>query len=304
MGIARPLHGLPRSPLGALACRHRSPPKVFNAAPRGLQEVTAQRGPHCTSTVVAILALVPVQAAEVLTSRRAPGQIALPMAPSVSKARPPKKGLGCAGGNVVVNGKMVFNKWKHLPPQHCDTCDQDTHSLDRDCEKQPTFLVWTKTSSDTSAPGGYRLCGHECYACSDVRRDHFKGISQKELNEEASASSELMVKIVELRKKKVSGESKHTKGGKEQVDINTYKTKQVKSSFNQYFVEGSWMPLWQFVESHKLPYKQGVHSEAEVAQHIDTKYKGYKVAHDDEGMLGVEIPDEHKGVKRFRRGVK
>ncbi|CAK0886960.1 unnamed protein product, partial [Prorocentrum cordatum] len=211
------------------------------------------------------------------------------MAPGASRQQ------NTAGGAAMTNGKRIFNKWKHLPPKQCLSCEQTTHELDRDAVNEPAFFAWTKTSRDKSSAGGYRLCGNECYPCSDA-----------ELNEKKSQNADLEVKWVELRKRKVGGLEKHAKGDKEKVDLSKYtlKVTDVKSKFDQYYVEGSWIPLWDFVVDHKLPFKKGVNSVDEVARHIEAKHSHYRVAEDDDGEIGVEVPDEHKGVKRFRRGCK
>eukprot|EP00959_Pyramimonas_sp_CCMP1952_P086287 1804867-Pyramimonas_sp.AAC.1 len=46
------------------------------------------------------------------------------------------------------------------------------------------------------------------------------------------------------------------------------------------------------------------HTEEQAIQAVLAKYPRYSCDYDEEGVMGVEIEDEHKGIKRFKRGVK
>ncbi|CAK0863639.1 unnamed protein product [Prorocentrum cordatum] len=218
-----------------------------------------------------------------------------PVMPAVaSKGVDPKK---------PATAKKPVNKWRQNPPQHCESCDQDTHSLDRDAPPgRPVHLAWTKTAADHRLKSGYPLCGRECYKCGDARRSNFHNIPQQQLLDQRKMPPELGERFCCLRKKKVGGESYHE--SQEKVDVNAYKTHDREEAATEFFREGSWIELWKFVGGHRMRMTKETHTEEQAIQAVLAKYPRYSCDYEEEGVMGVEIEDEHRGIKRFKRGVK
>ena len=90
---------------------------------------------------------------------------------------PPKKTCN-TGARGEMPKRAQTNPWLSLPPKHCATCRQDTHTYDKHHRPAEKYLVWAKMYEDAS--GGQRPMGKECYLCYDTRRRYFTD-SQAEL---------------------------------------------------------------------------------------------------------------------------
>jgi hypothetical protein len=111
--------------------------------------------------------------------------------------------------------KFVTGPFLHLPPKTCQSCEQSTHDIDRDCDPtDPKCVVWTKTK--TNKNGETYPAGEECYGCFGTRRRYF-GMAMDALLEARRSQREVEQKFCVYRRDKVSGENKHAKDSKVEV---------------------------------------------------------------------------------------
>lgn len=90
--------------------------------------------------------------------------------PAVQSKYAAKPGAKSETSSTSAKNKKVFNLWQKFEPQWCDSCEQDTHTIDRDSTPDdPQYLAWIKMNA--SADGRTKKpAGAECWSCFYVRR--------------------------------------------------------------------------------------------------------------------------------------
>ena len=112
-----------------------------------------------------------------------------------------------------VDESAATTPWSDQPAQPCLSCNQDTHSIDRDSpSNEPYYLKWTKTYKAKKIIEGkhgickqmeYQRCtGSECDRCFDTRRRYFHPLSQSELQKKRTEDAETDQAFVDKRRER------------------------------------------------------------------------------------------------------
>ena len=116
--------------------------------------------------------------------------------PSVAKAPPVAK------SRITKKSADAVNRWAHLLARDCFSCDQCSHSIDRDSPRNlPKFVHWIKTKG---AGPKLRLAGRECQSCIHTRKQHFD-MEMEELKKAREEDKAIEDKFTEIRHDFVSG---------------------------------------------------------------------------------------------------
>ena len=205
---------------------------------------------------------------------------------------------------------LLVNPLAQFPKKTCLSCFQNTHMIDKDSPlDKPEYLVWSKTSyveargssrDERKKTKQRRLCGNECYRCGDLRRTNLGNPSQQELIAMRKENAELDAKCIHMRRLKFTGGLTEDR---KKLDVSSYKTKQERSTFDQFFEEGEWQELWQFCEQHRIKVNRHQHTQEDAVEAIKEQFPHYEFDYDNSNTFGVLIPDQCAGRKRYRRGV-
>ena len=177
-----------------------------------------------------------------------------------------------------------------FPQITCTSCDQNTHSVDKD-SLTGSFLHWVKR---TRAGAPYST---ECYACGRTRVRFFPTYAQEALDKACKEHPEVDERRATRRRDIVQGSSKHQRAQPENVEDIIEKK---KKEFSENFTEGTLQPIREFLKERK--YRDVDQMDDDDAVALIQERFDYDIVQDKRDGLCVEIPDMQHGKKRFRRG--
>jgi len=109
----------------------------------------------------------------------------------------------------------------------------------------------------------------------------------------------------ECRREKCRGDLYHTH--QPEIDVKLLVTK-AQETYNDTYAEGCVQSIWNFNEARRLGFHEGVDADEVLIRAIEEKYPRYTIKKenpkDEDSDWVVDMPDNHDGVRRYRRGIR
>ena len=209
---------------------------------------------------------------------------------------------------TVVNKDIKsLNKWGHAPPCTCQSCKQNTHTIEIAApDDDPYYVVWTQ-SCYSARIKMRKPSGRECYVCAHTRRRHYiredrKVASLEEVEEFKSQNPEALAQWWDFRRGIATGATAYQAVQQVVVDAST---SQKDKAYKKGFVTGTFHELWAFARHHELPFIPDRPGDKELLiKRVEQNMPTWRHAYDEEFREeGFEQIDQPPGQRRFQRGL-